>query len=128
MINPATSWFEMVELPTVTKLMTVPTKDKGKKVTFAENTKVAETTFDKSSVQISNQVYKTWFSRYPCCQYLKYDNGIEFKLHFPSLCDTYGIKRKPISVNKPQANAILEGIHVSLQTCYTQLNLIWLSQ
>ncbi len=32
MINPATSWFEIVKLPTVTNL-TVPTMGKGKKVT-----------------------------------------------------------------------------------------------
>jgi hypothetical protein len=75
MINPATSWFEIVELPTVTKLMTVPTTGKGKKVTFAENTKVAETTFDKSSAQISKLVYKTWFNRYPHCQYLMEANS-----------------------------------------------------
>jgi hypothetical protein len=66
MINPATSWFEILELPTVSKLMTVST-GKGKKVTFAENTMVAETTFDKSSTQISNLVYKIWFIIYPCC-------------------------------------------------------------
>jgi hypothetical protein len=64
MINPETSWFEIVDLPTVTK-STVPTKGKGEKVTFCNYTKESETTFDKSSVQISNQVYKTWFSRYP---------------------------------------------------------------
>jgi hypothetical protein len=66
MINPATSWFEIVELPTVTKL-TVPTMGKGKNVTFDNYTKGSEATFDKSSAQISNQVYKTWFSRYPRC-------------------------------------------------------------
>jgi hypothetical protein len=66
MIDPATSLFKIVELPTVTKL-TVPTKGKGKKVTFANYTKILETTFDESSAQISNLVYKTWFSRYPCC-------------------------------------------------------------
>ncbi len=38
MVNPTTSSFEIVELPTVTKLMTVPTTGKVKKVTFAENT------------------------------------------------------------------------------------------
>ncbi len=54
---------------------------------------------------------KTWFSRYPRCRYIIYDNRIEFKLHFRSLCDTYGIKRKPTSVRNPQANAILERIH-----------------
>jgi hypothetical protein len=68
-------------------------------------------TFEKSSAQISNLVYKTWFSRYPQCCYLIYDNGREFKLHFRALCDSYGIKRKPTSVRNPQANAILLCIH-----------------
>jgi hypothetical protein len=49
MINPATSWFEIVELPTVTQEMTVPLVGKGKKVTYGKNTKVAEPYFDKSS-------------------------------------------------------------------------------
>jgi hypothetical protein len=70
MIDPATSWFEIVELPTVNLVKTVPPAGKGKKVTASENTMVAETTFDKSSAQISNLVYKTWFSRYPCCRYI----------------------------------------------------------
>jgi hypothetical protein len=48
MIDPATSWFEIVELPTVTK-PTFPTKGKDKKVTFANYAKVAETVLDKSS-------------------------------------------------------------------------------
>ena len=39
------------------------------------------------------------------------DNGSEFKLHFCSLCDTYGIIRKPTSVKNPQAIGILEHIH-----------------
>jgi hypothetical protein len=58
MINSATSWFEIVELPTLTKL-TVPTMGKGKKVTCNKYTKKSETTFDKSSAQISHLVYKT---------------------------------------------------------------------
>ncbi len=94
--------------------MTVPPASKGKKVTFDINTKVAEPYFDKSSTQISNLVYKTWFSRYLCCQYIIYDNGSKFKLHFQSLCDTYGIKHKPTSVENPQANAVLECIHAVL--------------
>ncbi len=56
-------------------------------------------------------MYKTWFSRYPHCCYIIYNNGSEFKLHFQSLCDRYGIKHKPTSVENPQANAILERIH-----------------
>ncbi len=114
MINPATSWFEIVELPTVAQETIVPPVGNGKKVTFDKITKVAEPYFDKSSAQISNLVYKTWFSRYPHCWYIIYDNRSEFKLHFQSLCDTYGIKHKPTSVKNPQANAILERIHAVL--------------
>jgi hypothetical protein len=109
MINPATSWFEIVELPTVTKLM-VPKAGKDNKATYTNYTKEAEI-FDKTSAQISNLVYKCWFSRYPCCQYLIYNNGIEFKLHFCALCATYGVKHKPTSIKNPTANAILERIH-----------------
>ncbi len=65
MIDPATSWFKIVELPTVTKL-TAPNTGMGKKATCTNYTKVAET-FDKTYAQISNLVYKNWFSRYPCC-------------------------------------------------------------
>jgi hypothetical protein len=65
MIHPTTSWFEIVELPTVAQETTVPPTGKGKKVTFANNTKIAEPYFDKSSAQISNLVYEIWFSRYP---------------------------------------------------------------
>ncbi len=83
-IDPARSWFKIVELPTVTKL-TVPNMGKGKKVTCNDYTKEADTSLDKSSAQISNLVYKTWFSRYPCCQYLIHNNESKFKLHFCAL-------------------------------------------
>ena len=59
-------------------------------------------------------VNKTWFCRYPRCSEIIYDNGSEFKLHFQSLCDTFGLKRKPTTVKNPQANAILERIHQTL--------------
>jgi hypothetical protein len=49
MINPATSWFKIVELPTVTEETTVSPAGKDKKVIFDKNTKVAEPYFDKSS-------------------------------------------------------------------------------
>ncbi len=67
--------------------------------------------FDKSSERTARLVNKTWLCRYPRCRYLIYDNGIEFKLHFEHLCDSYGIKRKPTTVRNPQANAILERVH-----------------
>jgi hypothetical protein len=94
--------------------MTVSPTGKGKKVTPSKNTTVAEPYFEKSSAQISNLVYTSWFSRYPPCRYIIYDNKREFKLHFQSLCNTYGIKCKPTSVKNPQVNAILERIHAVL--------------
>jgi hypothetical protein len=36
MIDPATSWFEIVELPTVNLAMTVPPVGQGKKVTSSK--------------------------------------------------------------------------------------------
>jgi hypothetical protein len=107
-IDPTTSWFKIVELPTVR--VTVPKVGKGKKATCLDYTKDAEI-FDKTSAQISNLVYKCWFSRYPCCRYLIYNNGSEFKLHFCALCTTYGVKWKPTSIENPTANAVLERIH-----------------
>ncbi len=64
MIDPANSCFEIVELPTVR--VTVPKAGKGKKATCLDCTKDAEI-FDKTFAQISNLVYKCWFSRYPHC-------------------------------------------------------------
>jgi hypothetical protein len=66
MIDPAMSWFEIVDLLTVIRL-TVPTIGKGKREAFSDYTKESEMTFDKLSAHISNLEYKTWFSRYPCC-------------------------------------------------------------
>ncbi len=122
MIDPATSWFKIVELPTVR--VTVPKGGKGKKATCRDYTKDAEI-FDKTSAQISNLVYKCWFSRYPCCCYMICNNESEFKLHFCALCKTYGVKRKPTSIKNPQANAILERIHAVFTNmlCTGQLNM-----
>jgi hypothetical protein len=103
MIDPTSSWFEMVELPVITRQWTTMVKGrellKGKEI------------FDKSSERIARLVSKTWLCRYPRCRYLIYDNGSKFKLHFEHLGDSYAIKRKPTMVKNPQANAILERMH-----------------
>ncbi len=120
MIDPATSWFEMVELPKLQR------ETSGSKVTI-KNTKEADMTFDKSSAQISNLVYKTWSSRYPrqCC-YLIHDNGSKFKLHFWALCYSYGIKRKPTSVKEPTSecyNGTYSCSHATYSwNCYGQFS------
>ena len=72
--------------------------------------------FDKSSDRIARLVDRIWLCRYPRCRYLIYDTGSEFKLHFETLCDSYGIKHKPTTIKNPQANAICECVHQVLGT------------
>jgi len=108
MIDPASSWLEVVELPTITQVTT-------KKVNGKERT-TREEIFDKSSDRISRLVNKIGLCRYSRCRYLMYDNGLEFKLHFETLCDSYGIKRKRTTIKNPQANAICECVHQVLGT------------
>ena len=122
MIDPATSWFEIVELP-VSQLeeLDAPTvgkkgKKKGKKSTHDKDNKPKEAYFDKSSATVGSLVNQCWFCRYPRCRAIIYDNGSEFKLHFETLCDTYGLKRKPTSIKNPQANSILERMHQVITT------------
>jgi hypothetical protein len=117
MIDPATSWFKVVELPLVCQLKTI-------KVNGKESSIVGEI-FDKTSDRIAWLVNKTWLSRYPRCHYIIYDNGSEFKLNFEYLCETYGIKHKPTTIKNPQANAILECLHQVLgqMLCTSELNM-----
>jgi hypothetical protein len=81
MINPATSWFEMVELPvSEPSFLDNPMGTKGHKGNNACTNK--QPYFDKTSATVGTPVYRTWFCRYLCSQYIVYDNGSEFKLHF----------------------------------------------
>jgi hypothetical protein len=93
MIDPASSWFEIVELPSIYRLITK--KENGKERTIEEEI------FDKSSDRIARLVNQICLCRYPCCCYFIYNNGLEFKLHFKTLCDSYGIKRKASTIKNP---------------------------
>ena len=46
------------------------------------------------------------------------DNRSKFKLHFETLCESYGLKRKPTSIKNPQANAILERVHQTIMAIF----------
>jgi hypothetical protein len=107
MIDLATSF----ELPVLKRPDMSTAKDKrGLK---GNKTPDKDSYFDKSLAMIA-KVYSTWFCRYPRCRNIIYDNGSEFKLHFQSLCESFGLKCKPTSVKNPQANTILECIHQTL--------------
>jgi hypothetical protein len=103
MIDPASSWFKIVELPIVTRLRRQTVN--GKELLTAKEI------FDKILDCIAKLVNKTWLFRYPQCCYLIHNNRSDFKLNFEYLCKSYGTKRKPTMVKNPQANAILERVH-----------------
>ncbi len=102
-INPASSWFEIAELPVVEQLCQQTVN--GKELLIADEI------FDKTSERIAKLESKTWLCRYSQCRYLIYNNRSEFKLHFKYLCESYGITRKPTTVKNPRANGILEHVH-----------------
>ncbi len=117
MINLASSWFEIAELPVVKRLcqQTVNNKELS----------IADEIFDKTSERIATLVNKTWLCRYPRCHYLTYDDGSEFKLHFEYLCESYGITCKPTMVKNLQANGILGRVHQVLgqMLCTAELDM-----
>jgi hypothetical protein len=73
-IDPATSWFEVGELPLVRRLKTI--------IVNGKESSIIEEIFDKTSERIARLVKKMWLSRYPRCHYIIYNNGSEFKLNF----------------------------------------------
>ena len=76
---------------------------------------------DKRSVTIANIAEQEWFSRYPWPFQVTYDRCSEFigQDFQKMLVEDYGIKKKPITVRNPQANAIVERIHQVIA------NIIW---
>ena len=81
MIDPASSWFEMAELP----VKEVQESDSEEMDKF----------FDKTARQISILVNNTWFSRYPCPIYVIYDTRFEFKAQFQALFAEYALRKTP---------------------------------
>ena len=82
MIDPATGWFEMREIP------------------------------NKRADTIANIVEQAWLTRYPWPTQVIFDQGSKFMAEFAAMVrDDYGIKRKPITKRNPQANAMIERVH-----------------
>jgi hypothetical protein len=118
MIDPATSWFEIVEWP-VSQLpeLDVPTGTKGQQGKYT-HIQSKQPYFDKSSAPVGTLINRTWFS---CSQYIIYDNGSEFKLHFKTLCDSYSLKHKPTSVKTHKQMQYSSGCTKQSWQCSTQL-------
>jgi hypothetical protein len=87
MIDPATGWFEMVQIP------------------------------NKRADNIANIVEVTWLTRYPWPSQIVFDKGSEFMTEFTEMVKKdYQIKIKGIPTRNPQANAIIERVHQTLGT------------
>ena len=108
MIDPATGWFEVVELPTTKVFRNSKKKDEDGNYV---NVEIPDEIFDKTSASISRLFNRAWLSRYPRPKEVVCDNGSEFKLHFIDLLRSYSITRKPTTSKNPQANAICERVH-----------------
>ena len=86
MIDPATGWFEIVEIP------------------------------KKSGNIVSNAVETTWLSRHPWPTKIALDRGKEFMAKFIDIIknDYNDIKLRRITTRNPQANSIVERVHQTI--------------
>ena len=85
MIDPATGWFDMAQIP------------------------------NKTSAKIAYITEKTWFNCYPLPQRIVFDRGTKFMAEFSKMCQNgYGLKSKPITTSNSQSNAIIERIHQTI--------------
>ena len=78
MLDQATGWFEIVEVPSF-----IVEDMKRKKF---------RKTMDKSSARISRLFDQTWLARYPRPRKIIFDNGSEFKKDFVPLLKDWAIK------------------------------------
>jgi hypothetical protein len=84
MLDPATGWFEIIEIP------------------------------DKTSAIVATKFDQTWLCRYPRPQRCICDHGGEFMgKEFTELLESYGIKHVPTTVKNPAANMV-ERVHLTL--------------
>ena len=96
MIDPATGWFEIVEILTFDL----------DEVTIGNDKYI-----DKSSSRVSQLFNNTWICRYPHPSKSVFDNGCEFKRDFAPFLKDFNIKPVLTSVKNPQANAPVDQVH-----------------
>ena len=105
MVNPTTGWFKVVELPNC-DIEYVRDKD--------DKEEIMVVIIDKFSVTVAQLFNRTWLSRYPRAKNDVYDIGSDFRLHFGSLCDSYGLQRKQTTIKNPQVNTVFKCTHCVL--------------
>ena len=93
MIDPATGWFEIKDVPI------------------------------DSSAAVSAAFDDVWLCRYPRPQYIGFDNGKEYKKVFKEMVRNYGMTGKPSTTYNPQSNGIIERVHQTLQNSMRALEI-----
>ena len=96
MIDPATGWFEIVEIPTYELDEVMACND--------------EYTY-KSFSRVSQFFNNTWLCIYPRPQKFVFDNGYDLKRDFTPFIKDFNIKPVLIPVKNHQANAPVERVH-----------------
>eukprot|EP00957_Ditylum_brightwellii_P186182 14173817-Ditylum_brightwellii.AAC.1 len=67
-----------------------------------------------SSYKTAIQFDSHWLCRYPQPRACILDNGSEFKVEFLEMLQYYGIEKLPTTVKNPQANLVVERVHLTL--------------
>ena len=107
-LDPATGWFEIVQVP----LFDIEDIKNG-------NIKV----IDKTLAIISQLFNQVWLSRYPRPKEVIFDNGSEFKKDFLPLLKDFAIKPKATTIKNPQANSPVKRIHKVVMNMLNTKNL-----
>ena len=95
MINPATGWFKIIEIP---------------KFGLDEVAVGNDEYIDKSPVRVVNLVNNTWLCIYPRPRKVVFGNGSGFKRDFTTLLKDFDIKPILTTIKIPQANAMVEWV------------------
>ena len=70
----------------------------------------------KESKYISELFDRIWLCRYPRPRWVSHDNGTEFMgQEFQEMCESYGIKAVATTVKNPQAQSLVERMHLTLE-------------
>jgi hypothetical protein len=94
MIDPATGWFEITEIPA------------------------------KTADEIANILEMVWLNRYPWPTEVIMDRGREFRAEVEKLLkDEYGLRHKLIATRNPQANSMVERAHQTIHNLISTQNI-----
>eukprot|EP00957_Ditylum_brightwellii_P083609 6355511-Ditylum_brightwellii.AAC.1 len=67
-----------------------------------------------SSYKAAIQFNSHWLCRYPRPKACIFDNGLKFKAEFLEMLQSYGIEKLQTTVRNPQANSVVEKVHLTL--------------